>query len=222
MKQLLLLTATFWLSLDLLAISGKLDITNKQGKRTGVCTDTVVFLEFEGDPNESPQSVSMSAKDRTFIPSILPIRVGTTVEFPNQDTILHNVFSLSKTKKFDLGLYRKSEGKPVTFDQAGLVKVFCNIHAEMVGHILVLENKYFARGLDDCTFSLPTPKDGTYKISVWYKKGRGSSQSIDVKNGKIVAVEGNSSSSLTLSIKHKRDRLRPHKNKSGKTYKKAY
>src|SRR5256885_13468033 len=97
----------------------------------------------------------MAPRENAFTPPVLPIMQGTTVEFPNDDPIFHNVFSLSKTKPFDLGLYKRGTNKSVTFDQPGLVKVYCNIHEKMIGYIAVLENPYFTL----------TDKEGKFKIA---------------------------------------------------------
>src|SRR5262249_27183171 len=112
--------------------------------------DFIVYLE--GDFKEKPTPPSkpvqiVTQKDATFRPDVLPILVGTTIEWPNQDEILHNVFSESDAAKFDLGLYKDDPKKPspkVPFDKAGRVDVFCSIHSQMHCIIMVLETPYFA------------------------------------------------------------------------------
>ena len=110
----------------------------------------------------------------------------------------------------------------MVFDKTGLVKVFCNIHSDMVGHILVLENEYFAKVNSDCSFQIESPQDGEYKISAWYKKGKGSSKLITIKSGKIASIGQEENLELVLPLKQTRKRLRQHKNKHGKAYKKSY
>ena len=82
--------------------------------------------------------------NETFVPHVLAITVGTTVDFPNSDVIFHNVFSLSKTRPFDLGRYPRGRSKSVRFDRPGVVQVFCDIHSHMSAYILVFAHRYFA------------------------------------------------------------------------------
>ena len=86
----------------------------------------------------------MDQRDQTFVPHVLAITVGTIVDFPNSDLTFHNVFSLSKTKSFDLGRYSRGQSKSVRFDRPGVVQVFCDIHSHMSAYILVFAHRYFA------------------------------------------------------------------------------
>ena len=104
----------------------------------------------------------MNQLNLEFIPHILPVPVGSTVYFPNNDKMDHNVFSMSRTKKFNLGSYKPGESKTVVFDKPGIVEMRCDVHAEMAAYILVLKNPYFA----------VTDKTGQFKIpdSVYLKQ----------------------------------------------------
>src|SRR5262249_29575176 len=107
----------------------------------------LVFLESAKDPPAYEWrrgAARRSQKLRPFQPRVLPVVVGTPVEFPNEDTIFHNVFSLSKTKPFDLGTYEPGHTASVSMDRTGLVKVYCNIHPDMSASIVVLANPWFA------------------------------------------------------------------------------
>src|SRR2546429_287580 len=104
--------------------------------------DFVVYLDQPAAEKPTPPAKPLEVvtqKDAIFKPHVLPVVIGTTVAWPNQDEILHNVYSFSETKQFDLGLY-KNEVKKVTFDKPGRVDVFCSIHSKMHCVILVLEN----------------------------------------------------------------------------------
>ncbi len=118
-------------------------------------------------PAERPQMVQ---RDQAFHPLVLPILVGTTVDFPNLDPVYHNVFSYSKARKFDLGRYPKGKSKSVTFDTAGLIKVFCEIHPSMRAHILVLEQPYFAVTGPDGQYRIPNVPSGEYVLRVWQEQ----------------------------------------------------
>lgn len=109
----------------------------------------VVYLEgdFRSQANNVPKSpAQMAQKNIAFAPDLLPVLVGTAVDFPNMDDTYHNVFSYSKTKRFDLGRFRKDE-KPTTvvFEKPGVVTIHCEIHERMRGTILVLETPYFQK-----------------------------------------------------------------------------
>jgi plastocyanin len=105
-----------------------------------------------------------------FTPHVLPIVAGTTVEWPNNDQIFHNVFSVSEPKQFDLGLYKAPEEKSITFDKAGRVDVFCSIHANMHCVVLVLENPYFAAVDDHNHYSISNVPPGTYQLTAWHER----------------------------------------------------
>jgi plastocyanin len=106
----------------------------------------------------------------TFNPHILPVMVGTTVEWPNNDDIFHNVFSYSEAKPFDLGLYKNPDVKMVTFDKPGRVDVFCSIHSSMNCVVLVLENPFFAATNDKGVYSITNVPAGVYKLKAWHER----------------------------------------------------
>lgn len=130
----------------------------------------VVFIEgsVAGHPAAPAREPQMAQRDTSFQPAFLTIPVGTTVRFPNDDRFFHNVFSYSKTKRFDLGRYPKGEAKNVVFDEAGTVAVFCEIHKWMRGAIVVVDNPYVATVRQDGSFSIPDVPPGTYKVAVWH------------------------------------------------------
>ena len=112
----------------------------------------------------------INQKGAMFSPRIMPIMVGTTVEWPNQDEIYHNVFSISDAKPFDLGLYKHPETKRVTFDQVGRVDAFCSIHKTMNCIVLVLENPFFAATDSKGSYSIPNVPAGAYKLKAWHER----------------------------------------------------
>lgn len=130
----------------------------------------VVFVEgaLAGHPARVSREPQMSQRDTAFQPHLLAVPAGTSVRFPNDDKFFHNVFSYSKTKRFDLGRYPKGEAKTVTFDSPGAVAVFCEIHKWMRGAIVVLSNPFYATVRDDDSFTIPDVPAGTHKVSVWH------------------------------------------------------
>jgi hypothetical protein len=108
-----------------------------------------------------------SQRRATFIPHILAITTGTTVEFPNSDRTYHNVFSLSKAAKFDLGRYAVGHSKTVRFDRPGIVRVFCDIHSHMNAFILVFSHPYFAITDADGRYRIDQVPPGQYQVVAW-------------------------------------------------------
>jgi plastocyanin len=140
--------------------------------------DFIVYIEGPvgakpGAPPEKPVQVVTSRvqqKGAMFSPHVLPIVAGTTVEWPNNDDILHNVFSVSEAREFDLDLYKAPVVKSVTFDKAGRVDVFCSIHTRMSCIVLVLENPYFASTNEKGGYRISNVPPGTYKLKAWHER----------------------------------------------------
>ena len=107
--------------------------------------------------------------NETFVPHVLAIVAGTTVDFPNSDRTYHNVFSLSKTKSFDLGRYAVGRSKSVRFDRPGIVRVFCDIHSHMSAFILVFAHRYFKVADPDGSYRLENVPPGTYTVVAWHE-----------------------------------------------------
>lgn len=150
----------------------------------------------------------MRTEGKQFSPRALPVPVGATVRFPNFDPILHNVFSSTGAAKFDLGLYGRGEGRSHTFDAAGLVRVYCNVHHDMVAHILVLDTPHFAHPDAEGHFRLDLPDGVAGEVFVWHERAKLWRQAIDGKDVPPLAID------LELS----RPRVPPHTNKFGKPY----
>jgi len=131
---------------------------------------SVVYLEsaprgaFE---SVEPTHAVMDQRGERFVPHILAITTGTIVDFPNSDHIYHNVFSLSKTKRFDLGRYAAGKSQPVRFDRPGIVRVFCDIHSHMNAFILVFSHPFFALTDNDGRFHIDNVPPGTYNLIAW-------------------------------------------------------
>ncbi|HEY2804922.1 MAG TPA: hypothetical protein VGI92_03600 [Gemmatimonadales bacterium] len=113
--------------------------------------------------------VMMQSGER-FVPHVLPVLVGTTVEFPNDDPIYHNVFSLSRVRSFDLGRYPRGSSKSVLFSSPGVVQVFCHIHADMNGYILVLDNPFFVVPDPQGHFVIEGIPPGEYRLVAWHER----------------------------------------------------
>lgn len=110
----------------------------------------------------------MAQEDTAFLPSLLVVPEGTTVRFPNHDPFFHNVFSYSSAGRFDLGRYPRGESKDVTFDDAGLLKVYCEVHESMRAAILVVENRFWARPDEEGRFRIEGVPAGEHTLVVWH------------------------------------------------------
>jgi len=109
----------------------------------------------------------MDQRNETFVPHVLAITTGTTVDFPNSDRIYHNVFSLSKTRPFDLGRYAAGKSQSVRFDRPGIVRVFCEIHSHMSAFILVFNHPFFVVTDTDGRYRLENVPPGNYSVVAW-------------------------------------------------------
>jgi plastocyanin len=131
---------------------------------------SVVYLETAPraafDQRDEPRP-KLDQRNETFVPHVLAIVAGTTVDFPNNDKTYHNVFSLSATKPFDLGRYAAGGTKSVKFDRPGIVRVFCDIHSHMSAFILVFSHRHFAVTDDDGRYRLDNVPPGTYTVVSW-------------------------------------------------------
>jgi plastocyanin len=152
----------------------------------------VVYLETQTVkmPTFNPPTVHplLDQRDLTFHPQVLPILVGTTVDFPNRDNLFHNVFSYSSPKEFDLGRYPTGDSKSVRFDKAGVVRVYCDIHSHMNATILVLENPWFAVPDENGSFVIKNVPNGSYTARLWFGRDLAVSQNVTVRNGETITV----------------------------------
>jgi plastocyanin len=118
------------------------------------------------DARDEPHA-RMDQQNETFVPHVLAIVAGTTVDFPNNDHTYHNVFSLSKARSFDLGRYAVGRSKSIRFDRPGIVRVFCDIHSHMSAFILVFAHRYFAVADEEGRYRLDNVPPGTYNVVGW-------------------------------------------------------
>ena len=142
----------------------------------------VVYLEGDFPPPATPPTASVPQKDLVFIPSLLPVRVGTRVEFPNLDDLYHNIFSFSAAKRFDLGRYRPDD-RPVpsqVFDKPGLVTLRCEIHEHMRGLILVLNTPHFVVTDAAGRFKLTDLPAGKFVLKAWVDSSTTRSHPVDL------------------------------------------
>jgi len=195
-------------------IVGRVELTEKGGKKATDLSDVVVYVE-SAKAKPKPAREVLSMKSKTFTPHLLAIGTGTTVDFPNEDPILHNVFSVS-AEGFDLGLYKRPKSGSKTFDRPGVYTVYCNIHPQMSATVVVLDHPYFTTAAKDGSFRIAGVPAGDYKLLA-YNERSGEGAPVTVK----VTATGETSAQLALDAST--FKRMAHKNKFGKDYgKEAY
>jgi plastocyanin len=167
------------------------EIVTKAGVLSTQPPLAVVYLDGAFPRPASLPTKEVAQKDLTFIPALLPIRVGTRVEFPNLDDTYHNIFSYSPAKRFDLGRYRAEE-RPIPtqiFDKPGLVTLRCDIHDHMRGLILVLNTSYFVVTDPDGHFRLGGLPAGRHTLKAWIDSRTTREKPVELKNGQTLHVD---------------------------------
>jgi plastocyanin len=137
----------------------------------------------------TPTRQEIRQENEAFVPPVLAITRGSTVDFPNADPFFHNVFSLSSVSTFDLGHYRQGDTRSMKFTRPGLVKVYCHIHSHMSASILVLDHPYFAIPADTGTFTIGDVPPGHYSLVGWHERIGERVTPIEVESGKTATVE---------------------------------
>jgi plastocyanin len=152
----------------------------------------VVYLETAPaaalEERESSRA-TLDQRNETFIPHVLAVTVGTIVDFPNSDRTYHNVFSLSRAKRFDLGRYAAGRSRPVQFDRPGVVRIFCDIHSHMSAFVLVFNHPYYDVADADGRFRIDNVPAGTYNVIAWYEGEARANRSIAVPSGGVVDLD---------------------------------
>src|SRR5438477_3997757 len=167
------------------------EIVTKAGVLSTQPPLAVVYLDGNFPRPASLPTKELAQKDLTFAPVLLPIEVGTRVEFPNLDDTYHNIFSYSPTKRFDLGRYRPEE-RPipsVVFDKPGLVTLRCDIHEHMRGLILVLSTPYFVMTDTAAGFRLDKLPPGKYTLKAWIDSRTTREKPVELKDGQTLHVD---------------------------------
>jgi plastocyanin len=212
--RLLALFAILLIGLDAQSheVSGTVQILLKGEKKKTDLSAVVVYLdpvsEMESRVSTS-KKFTMSTKNKQFSPRVLAVPIGAGVQFPNYDSIFHNIFSVSAPNQFDLGLYKGGSSKTQVFRQAGLVKVFCNVHPQMSATIVVASSPYYTIADKGGSFALGDIPNGTFHLRAYAEEGQ-STQKLEVGNKPLV---------VEVTIDGRNFKKVKHKNKFGKDYK---
>lgn len=195
----------------------KLVLVQPDGTRTPLpdASGAVVYVpDFDQDPDKELGG-RIEQKNKTFVPDVLPIVKGQTVEFVNRDPFLHNVFSNSKAlgrgKKLDLGKYRGPSGtRTWKFTRTGLVDIYCDIHESMAATVMVLPNRAFTRPDKAGAFRLDHLPVGHHVVYVWARRGKKAAADVVIQDGKVAQL-----SPLTVEVP---PGVEPHEDRGGKDY----
>lgn len=197
--------------LGAVVVNGKVQFVTKRGQRP-VITETLVWLQ-PLDHKASPKpagTFQMTTRSKALLPHVLAVPVGSTIAFPNEDPISHNLFSLSPGNAFDLGLYRRGAGKSEKFDAPGVVNVYCNVHPNMsaVVHVMPTPHYAFATAAGDYSIDVPP---GKYRLVAWNEQGGMAESQVQVHAAGVTGT-------VALTIDSRNFRQQQHTNKLGKPY----
>jgi plastocyanin len=159
------------------SVQGQVTLPNKRPAENAVVT-------LEGAQKSPPPiKAVIDQRYKTFIPHVTVVPCGSTILFPNNDTVFHNVFAYYDAKKFDLGMYPRGATKSVVFDKPGVVALLCNVHSDMSAYILVVDTPYYGVTDRQGRFLLKDVPPGRYELRVWHESGTHWTQTLQVGGG---------------------------------------
>jgi plastocyanin len=192
-------------------VAGRISIQEKAGEKTSDFGNTVIYLEPVAGPARVAESkIQMAINGRNFAPRVRVVPVGSTVDFPNQDPFTHNVFSTTAGALFDLQSYGSGVSKSNQFKKAGAFAIYCNVHAKMTGHVVVVNTPWFTQAGNDGRWEIPKVPAGKYTLTVWHERAKPVVSEIDVPAAGLAALEPKLDASGFKEA--------PHLNKFGKAY----
>jgi hypothetical protein len=196
-------------------VHGRVDVLHHSRHESG-SGDVVVWLSTARPiPAATPvPGARLSQKNKRFTPHVVAVRVGTEIEFPNQDPFFHDVFSIYRGKPFDLGLYEAGTTRKVRFSEPGVSYIFCNIHPQMSAAVIALPTPYFAVTASDGSFQISHVPPGHYKLEVWYERATESDLTPLASELEVHAGEN----AVDLIEVHSADTPGEHLNKYGQPY----
>lgn len=181
-------------------VSGRIKLVQGSGERKPV---VVVYAEQMGEhETPKPGHYELKQRSKTFIPHVLAVPVGSTVTFPNDDPIFHNVFSLSRPGPFDLGLYRSGDLKTRVFTRPATYRVFCNIHPQMSALLLVVPTSFITETDPQGNYRLDLPP-GAYRLSAWSERSDPVTEEVAVQSRALRVPEITLDESKFVEMQHK-------------------
>jgi len=176
-------------------VSGKIRLANVStpaaNQAAGEKENVVIWLEGAHDSKPPETTIKISQRSLQFSPEFAIAVKGQKIEMPNDDDVVHNVYSFTGLNQFNLGLYAKGESRTVVFDQTGIVDVFCSIHHQMHARVFVVPTKYFANGMPGHSFTLADVPPGKYVLKAWHQRSHMMEKTIIVPATGNVTVDIN-------------------------------
>jgi plastocyanin len=191
-------------------VSGRVTMLDKENQPADDVGQAVIWLVGSRAQPRPPTQTDMGTSSKEFSPHVLVVPVGSTVSFSNYDPFNHNVFSLSEESPFDLGLYGRGEARSVRFDKPGLVRVYCNVHAQMSALVLVRDSPWYTQPNSDGSFTLNSVPPGDYTVHAWHERAP------EITRPLTVPAEGVAQVALELDARGYE--FKPHLNKHGQPY----
>jgi plastocyanin len=198
-------------------VSGQVSLQERPGETTTDLSNTVVYLEPIGAPPSSglrrmkETTEQMAMQSRQFSPRVRVVRVGSKIEFPNQDPFSHNIFSNAPGASFDLGLYGRGGNKSAEFKKAGAFPVYCNIHSRMTGFVVAVATPYYTQAGADGRYSLSGVPAGRYVAHFWHERAPEQTKEISIAAAGMPAVDA--------QLDARGYKFASHKDKFGQDYK---
>jgi plastocyanin len=196
------------------SVSGSLVVWDRGDRQAEDVGQAVVWLEPPAREMPGPDTATVITEGKEFRPRVTVVPVGSTVSFPNNDGFNHNVFSLSPESPFDLGLYGRGQAKSAGFPRAGLVRVYCNVHANMSAFIVVVPTRLYTRPAADGSFSLEDVPPGRYLLKAWHERAGAIAE-------RAVIVPERGTRDLRIELDARQFRPVEHLNKYGRPYRTA-
>jgi plastocyanin len=191
-------------------VTGRVTMLEQGDRASGEVGQAVVWLTGSAAPAGVPGTTEMATEGKQFVPRLRIVATGANISFPNHDPFNHNVFSLSPESPFDLGVFGRGEVQSARFDRAGVVRIFCNVHAQMRGLVLVLDTGLSAQPGSDGSFTLADVPPGEYVLHAWHERAP------EVTRQLRVLATAPAPLQLTLDVRGYR--LVQHRDKEGKSY----
>ena len=191
-------------------VAGRVTMLDRDDRPGDDVGQAVVWLDGAAARPPAPTQAEVGTSDKEFSPHVLVVPAGSTVGFPNHDPFNHNVFSLSEENPFDLGLYGRGETRSVTLARPGIVRVYCNVHAQMSAVIVVRDGPHYAQPSSDGSFVLRGVPPGRYRLHAWHERAADVARDLEVPPGGLA--------DLTIELDARGYEFKPHLNKHGQPY----
>jgi plastocyanin len=191
-------------------ITGRVTMLDRGDRPGDDVGQAVVWLATRTPVAVAPVAVEIGTSRKEFSPHVLVVPAGSSVGFPNHDPFNHNVFSLSEESPFDLGLYGRGQTRSVRFARSGIVRVYCNVHAQMSAIVVVRDSPYFAQPSSDGSFTLPSVPPGEYSLHLWHERAP--------EVTRVLTVPADGIGALALELDARGYQFKPHLNKHGQPY----